>query len=151
MHCIHPRPLYLMLPLLACAVSFLCGCGEGHPPTYTVQGKVVFSDGSPVPGGMIMFRSGSVAGSVFNATGIIQDDGSFQMTTFKPNDGAVAGVHQVIVQEAAPNIDFQSPAAAATLIDPRYSRYETSGLQVTVEEQDNDFTIEVGPPKRPKR
>lgn len=137
--------------LLVLSTPLLCACGSGRPKPYPVSGKVGFADGSPLAGGSIMFRSVGEGKDVFNARGLIKEDGTFTMTTFEPNDGAVAGEHQVMVRESGVNIEFQSAAAGAKLVDPRFMRYETSGLTVNVKEENNDLTIQIArPASRPK-
>ena len=85
----------------------LTGCGSGHPaPTYPVTGKVVFSDdGTPLStGGSILWESVPDEPGVlpFNASGAIQADGTFELTTFEEGDGAVAGEHRVLVRPKRP-------------------------------------------------
>ncbi len=128
---------------LVLSTPLLCACGSGRPKPYPVTGKVVFSDGSPLRGGTIMFQSRSKGDAVFNARGLIKEDGTFAITTFEPNDGAVAGEHRVLVRESAPVNEFQPAAASARTVDPRYLSFDTSGLTVNVKEKSNDLTIQI--------
>ena len=133
--------------LIGLSVFAVCGCNSNQPATYSTTGKVVFADGSPLAGGTIMFQTvGGKGDAVFNARGLIGEDGTFAMTTFEPNDGAVAGEHQVLVRESMVIGDFQSPAATARLVAPRFMSFDTSGLTVKVKEEDNDLTIQVDRP-----
>ncbi|MBN2295933.1 MAG: hypothetical protein JXM70_26110 [Pirellulales bacterium] len=141
----YPRAGVLLLVLL---VPLYCACGSGRPETYTTKGKVVFPDGSPLSGGSIMFQSTGQGEKVYNARGLIGPDGTFEMTTFEPNDGAVAGKHIVMVRESAPATDFTPPSATARLVDPRFMSFDTSGLTVDVKKGDNDLTIKIDRPAK---
>ena len=83
---------------------------------------------------------------MYNARGLIKQDGTFEMTTFDSNDGAVAGEHKVLVREVAPASDFTPPSATARLVDPRFMNFDTSGLTVNVKEENNDLTIKIDRP-----
>src|SRR5262245_50413981 len=87
---------------LALAAAMLAtGCGDGHIPTYPVKGKLTYQDGSPVSAAVITFQpTDPPAGSKpLPARGVVQDDGTFELTTFTTGDGAVAGHHRVTVME----------------------------------------------------
>jgi len=114
---------------VACALS--TGCDNGRLKTYPVQGKVVFADGSPVKVGTIETKSVEHG---IQSTGQIERDGSFTLTTYKPNDGAVAGKHQcVVVQfiqlEEIPNY---RPSTLG-VVHRKHSMYSTSQLNFTIE------------------
>ncbi|MEA1952302.1 MAG: hypothetical protein U9N87_13035 [Planctomycetota bacterium] len=144
MKCFYPKAVALLLVL---STPLLCACGSGRPDTHATKGKVVFPDGSPLPGGTIMFQSiGAKGETVYNARGLIKQDGTFAMTTFEPNDGAVGGEHRVLVRESAPVGDFTSPSANAKLVDPRFMSFDTSGITVNVKEEDNDLIIKIDRP-----
>jgi hypothetical protein len=143
----------------ALATVFLVGCGKRGPTTYPVEGRVVFADGSLMPGGTIEFESlgngSSESGPAgLNARGVIGSDGTFTVITPPDRKGAVLGPHRVLVRALAPDHDEPAlgeaiPARQALeqqVIDRRFERYETSGLQVTVEPNPNQFTIQVARP-----
>ena len=143
----------LLLVLATCVC--LVGCGPGQPKTYPVSGKVVFADGAPLTtGGTIVFESIAPEGEpVFNARGVVEPDGTFRLSTFGDGDGAVAGEHRAIVRAAREWGDLEaaqksgsSEVVAPPVIDVRFQRFETSGLQFTVEQRDNEFSVVVQPP-----
>ena len=114
---------------------------------------MVYSDGSPFPGGVIEFESKSeearsAEGLPLNARGVIQPDGSFRLTTFEENDGAVPGSHRVLVrpirEEYEPEEGELPPPA---ILDRRFERYETSEVESTVREEKNTLTITVERPQ----
>lgn len=119
-----------------------CGCGSDRIPTYPVRGTVVFSDGSPVRTGIVEFSSEN---HDLTATGTIQPDGSFVLGTYDINDGAVAGIHSVIVLQMIINDgtvvhtkDHGQP------LDSKFASYESSGLKASVVAgQENALEIKV--------
>jgi hypothetical protein len=110
---------------------------------------VVYGDGSPCPGGVIEFESTSAAGKggPVNARGVIQRDGTFRLTTFEPYDGAVPGVHRVMVRQ--PRLEYEpwegNPPPKSEIAE-RFASYETSGLTFTVEEKANQCELVVERP-----
>ncbi|MFO0977317.1 MAG: carboxypeptidase regulatory-like domain-containing protein [Planctomycetaceae bacterium] len=131
-----------LLISLLCLMAFQPGCGESRPKAYPTRGKVVFSDGSPVRLGTIELLSQE---HKINATGTIQQDGSFVLGTWTPNDGACAGKHIAIVTQLIVNdgmtkhqLDHGAP------VDPAYASYSTSPLFVVIEAKDmNDIEFKV--------
>lgn len=125
--------------------SPLAGCSS-KVPTHAAGGKVTLGDGSPLPAGFITFRSLDHP-EHFAARGTIQSDGSFELMTFTPGDGAVVGKHQVLITTPAPldRPGFETPPTPQ--IDTRFSNYNTSGLEYTVTEdpKQNRFEIVVAP------
>jgi len=115
--------------LIVCAMLF--GCNSGRLKTYPVRGKVVFANGTPVKVGTVETKS--VQHNV-QATGSIDLDGSFSLSTYQPNDGAVAGEHRcVVVQfiqlEEIPNY---RPSTMG-VVNRKHSMYSTSELSFTIQ------------------
>ena len=125
------------------AVACLAGCQEGRPPTYRVDGKVAFADGSPLRGGEVVCESVSLG---VEARGAIDENGAFQLTTFEPGDGAVEGEHIVLVAPARRHADGGRRFEHS--IDDRYLDFSTSGLRCQVVAQDavNTCRLLVTPP-----
>jgi hypothetical protein len=72
----------------------LPGCSGGTPATGKVSGTVTH-DGQPVTSGSLTFApTGGTVGKP--ASGIVKSDGSFTLTTYAPDDGAVVGRHKVV-------------------------------------------------------
>ena len=130
----------------------LAGCGSRHPPTYPVTGKVVFGNGTTLTSGGIIISEPVSGGELpVNARSKIADDGSFRLSTYESGDGAVAGEHRFLVRaERTTDEDMMTGRVPRPVIDRRFESFATSGLQFTVQEQDNDFTIEVQRPLKPK-
>ncbi len=129
--------------LALAAVAGLAGCRDNRPPTYRVDGKVAFADGSPLRGGEVVFESVSLG---IEARGTIDEEGRFQLTTFEPEDGAVEGEHLVLVFPARRNADGGRRFEHS--IDDKYLDYSTSDLRCQVVAQDavNTCRLVVIPP-----
>jgi hypothetical protein len=136
------------LPIALLTLACSCGCGTKDRATYPVSGKVVFDNGAPLAGGMVMFES-EPAGSEprYSSAGVIAADGTFQLSTFKEGDGAVAGKHRALVRVKRAG-DAEKPGAhAESPIASKFENFDTSGLTFTVEPGNNDLKIVVKHPQ----
>lgn len=142
---------------LPVALAVLAGCGPKHPPVEPVTGKVTFK-GKPVEGASVTFF---VEGSGTPAVGTTNADGTFNLTSYGPNDGAPVGKHKVTVSKiessgpAVPAGESMEAAAAraakgpattkeAMLLPARYASASTSPLTFTVTKgEKNHFEIEL--------
>jgi hypothetical protein len=131
-----------MQRLIAMLAIVLCtGCGSG---THTVTGAVTYEDGAPareLAGGVITFDDGKQS-----AVGTIDAEGRFALGTNGIADGVLAGSYRVAITQADPVGNGDSPPL---VIDARFSRFETSGLQADVQPGRNEFTFKVAPPALP--
>jgi hypothetical protein len=119
------------------------GCERG-PILVPVTGKVLYRD-KPLEFGSVMFQ----ARSGQPAIGEIQPDGTFTLSTFQPNDGAVVGTHKVRIA----CYESQRPGApkgpgeqslGRLLIPERYTLLDQSGLTAEVTEgQTEPFVFEL--------
>jgi hypothetical protein len=90
--------------LLFCGALTLCGCSRTNLfPTAPVRGQVTYQ-GRPVAGATVEFLC---PGAPRRATGTTDEAGNYQLTTFKPNDGAIIGTHVVTVNLYGPESDTQ--------------------------------------------
>lgn len=144
------RKLVALGMLLAGAVMIvLGGCGGGSLPTYSAGGRVTFSDGKPLAGGRVEFLP--AAGRVGpTARGVVQPDGSFQLSTYRPNDGAVEGEYVAMVAPPLPEGDLGTMKTIPMVIDPRFTQFDTSGWEFTVtrDSAKNQFVLQVSPPQK---
>jgi hypothetical protein len=128
--------LLLLLPLSP-------GCSN-QPKAYPAGGKVVFKDGTPLKGGRIELKSRE---HPYAARGRVDADGQFSLTTFKPNDGAIAGPHQVIVlPETVLNVENpQAHLEHVRPVDKKLSRYATTWLEIEIDPQGDNlqFVVEI--------
>ena len=129
-----PRPtLAFAVGLLALA---LCpGCGSRSAPrTIGVSGRVTYQ-GKPVTSGTIIFHPLKPAeGSPSRpATGQLQSDGTYELSTFSPGDGAVPGEYGISITSLLSGPTPDNPQAAKVYAIPRkYTSPLTSGLTATV-------------------
>ena len=134
--------LLFAFSLLALSLfALIVGCGDGLPRRYPVRGLVQFPDGEPVKTGIVEFTS---ADGQHSATGYIDRQGEFSLTTLKNSDGAVAGKHAVIIKQFI-KIDNNSDVVHdhGGLVDEQYADYDNKLIEVEVLPQKNRFTITV--------
>jgi hypothetical protein len=132
------------------------GCGPKRPETAPVNGKVTIA-GQPVTQGKIIFYPEQGR----SAIGTIAADGSYHLTTFELNDGALLGKHVVTIQAtnvAGPALPasfeeelnqgisgnpVSAPATIEWIVPEKYSRRETTTLKAEVGRESNavDFHL----------
>jgi hypothetical protein len=122
------------------AVGLLLGCAVGCGPAtevHAVRGHVQAADGRRPTFGVVELTA-DAGGRV--ASGLIQDDGTFRLSTFREGDGVVAGRHRVIVVQTV-NTERVPLEQHHHVLDvhPRYARYETSGLEFTVAPEGRNY------------
>jgi hypothetical protein len=117
----------------------LTGCGNSQGPApekaYPVKGKVLLANGEPVRSGRVILHPKDNPLGV-ECFGEIQADGSFQLTTYKLNDGAVPG-HYIVTVTPFSYKTGNLKVSGAGLIPKRYTEAETSGLDVDIKPEDN--------------
>lgn len=116
------------------------------PKRFPTSGMVQL-DGAPVEGATVVFFTvrEDKDNKPYNAVGLTDSAGRFSLKTFRPGDGAVAGIHTVMIEKTSGGLKT-SPEEATTKVvshlPSRYARQETSGLTAEVTEQGpNDFTF----------
>lgn len=126
----------VVIAVVSCAMT---GCGER---LYRVKGNVTF-EGKPLSwGGSISFvPTGTV--KIREAGSVINEDGTFELMTNKPGDGAMAGdyrvvIHQVTAKEPKNSGDNGKAASGLWLphaerIPAKYSDSYNSPLSAKVE------------------
>lgn len=132
-----------------CAIGLLAilfGCGSAGPKIAPAKGKVTYKN-TPLKFGAIMFRTdtGKVASSSINP------DGTFELGTNKPGDGAIVGKHRVrVVCTTTQDPKYltktgQEMPVGNSLIPEIYADFDTTPLK-DYEVQDipeNVFNIEL--------
>ena len=129
----------------ACLLLLAVGCSDGRPPVHSVDGTLAYTDGTPVPGAASVTFHTEADGKTYQARGAVGPDGKFRLTTFAPDDGAVAGEHKVSVAAVPGGEERPGPTVA-----PQYASTETSGLTVTVQSGSNAPVIKIERPKGKK-
>lgn len=132
-----------VLCVRCCAIAMLValsGCGSG---IYPVKGEVRWKDGAPAKelvGSNVVFE---LPEKKTSARGVIQSDGSFRLSTQKPDDGAPPGDYKVFIVEDRKNANAEGTLLMPALLDPRNSELATSTLKATVTTGPNDITLTV--------
>lgn len=129
------------------ALGCVSGCGDATPKTYRVPGRLVYEDGKPVPGATIVLTT-THDGKRIPARGMVNPDGTFELTTFADKDGVIAGEHDVTIV-SLPATDSATPSKP--VVAAKYSNSETSGLKTTVKPDAAEILIKVEPPAVPKK
>src|SRR3954453_15983538 len=116
--------------IAAAAGSAAGGCGPSPPQLGKVQGKVTYK-GKPLGFGSVVFLPAAglgkegPTGAGQPASGDIQADGSYVLSTNAPGDGAIVGENKVVVVA----ID---PIKRKSVIPQRYQDAVTTPLSRTV-------------------
>ena len=123
----------LMVVLLS---LFLIGCDNGH---VSLSGRVTYSDNdAPLEAGTVFFQP-VVGAEQFYARGEIASDGKYVLATHRPKDGLPPGKYQVYVNGAFLYEDEKE----IPLISNKYTRAETSELEVEVNRSTKTFDFQV--------
>jgi len=131
-----------------CALGLCIGCGSDGLGTAPVSGMVTL-DGEPVEGAGVMFspvKPGPIA------MGTTDTEGRFVLATGRL-PGAMLGEHQITVskslllnstqQEQGKSLAGRQFTTLKPLLPKRYLRPETSGLQESVESEENQFELQL--------
>lgn len=113
---------------------FLAGCSDGRPRRVPVSGQVLI-DGQPLSAGFVRV----IPSNARPATGTIDQQGRFRLTTFEKGDGCVAGTHRMEVVA----FEILSPTEIRWLAPPKYRQMNTSGLSVTIDGPTDSLTVEL--------
>lgn len=144
----------LLAAALFCSVVLLVVAGCGSPKVYPVSGQINFN-GQPMAGtGSITFIPMVQKEGAPMAGGEVLADGTYQLTTVKANDGALAGEYRVVITQvtsvepqAAPD-GQAAPAVVAALrpeqlIPANYGDHANSPLTATVKAENNTINFDL--------
>ena len=124
-----PSVVFALLALLAVATA---GCGDGRAKRVPVSG-IVKIDGVPVTTGFITF----VPTEGRSASGDIDSEGRFTLSSYEPGDGVLIGTHnvEVMAREAV------SETSARWHAPKKYTSHKTSGVTVDIDQPTSDLEI----------
>lgn len=119
----------------SCALpAILSGCGDVALATTRstmapVKGTVTYK-GQPLTAGSIAFEPDGGR----EAHGSIGPDGSFSLTTFEADDGALPGTHRVAIRGAA---------GKRAKLPLKYGGFASSGIEVEVSPDRSSYAIDL--------
>ena len=108
--------------------------------TAAVNGRVKFKDGGDVSvlaGHTVMFQAEA---DRISASGDVEPDGSFKVSTYGHNDGAVPGRHQVAISPPPPPPDSPPPKP---ILPKKYNDFGTSDLTIDIKPGANTIELEL--------
>ncbi len=131
----------LLVLALGLALGAMTGCNSSGPKMVRIRGLVTYK-GEPlinVPQGIVQYLPKEPGTGAREASGRIQPDGTFVLTTFQKDDGAVMGEYNITVsaystqplsrQETESGMRGSGPQL---LIPERYLKPGSSGLSDSV-------------------
>ena len=118
--------------VLAVVLATYWGCSDSSQyvgKTFPVKGKVLYR-GKPLTSGRIVFEPRD---SGREASGGIQPDGTFELSTFAKGDGAVPGTHRVAVT---------SGKVGKQVVPVKYQNTSSSKTEVEVAEGKSEYIVD---------
>lgn len=124
--------MHRVLPAFAlCALCFGCSYKPPPPPkTVKISGKILLPDGRPLQAGRVAFKPAQPGRQ--EAYSEIESDGSFTLTSYNKDDGAVPGDYVVTIEL----ISYKSGALqhVRAPVPAKYLDAKTSDLRAEVKE-----------------
>lgn len=124
-----------VLALLVCAI----GCNGSD--LAVVKGKVTYN-GAPVGSGTIMFAAADKPA----AYGDLKSDGTYELMTEKPGDGAAPGSYQVTVvamQDQKDMLPEERSPLPAPIVPTIYTSLATTPLTAEVKSGENEINFDL--------
>ncbi|MBS0262053.1 MAG: hypothetical protein JSS02_08845 [Planctomycetes bacterium] len=141
------NPWHRTYCVLLCLAGLLpVGCGDSDAsqvPLHRTSGMITFG-GKPLAGAIIMFhavkRSSTTTDDPLPVPGATsQEDGSFSVSTFDPEDGMPEGEYYITVSCEDRSGGRQNDDDYPELLPTRYQNPATSGLKVKIVAGDNEL------------
>ena len=127
------QPDSILLSLILLGTCWGCGSAEGTAPSLIpAKGKVTYK-GQPLTQGIVRFEPDGFGRM---ATGKLQSDGTFVLSTYKKDDGVVAGVHKVFITDLEKTL-------AKDRTFKKYTQAASSGLTAEVSAEQTDFPFDL--------
>lgn len=123
---------------IALTVIWATGCGNDHPKTIPISGRITINGQPPGEGGRLHFTPVEVAEGYSKrpASGAFGVDGVYRVMSWVPDDGLVPGHYTVSLMPGD---------LSKTAIPEKYHQSGTSGLEVDVpvDKKRVEYNIEV--------
>lgn len=130
-----------------CALMLCCGaCNKGSQnEPVVVTGKVLLPNGKPAEHATVVLHPVTPTGTeTAKPQGKVAADGSFKLKTLKADDGAPPGKYLVTIELWLRSGTGDEPAV--NWLPTRYSKPESSGVEVTIAAPQSDVgTIQLTP------
>lgn len=127
-----PRIFFVLLVLAP------FGCAkENREPLYPVHGHVTFN-GQPAAGVQVYFTAPDEQGLPAVPRAVTEADGSFELSTYAPRDGAPAGQYRVTIFWPDLTAPIDPEKGPPDRLNGRYADRKKSPWLVTVNEGPND-------------
>ncbi len=121
------------LAVVMVAPHWGCGTSSGTPVNLIpVKGKVTYK-GQPLTKGLVIFEPDGYGRM---ASGQLQPDGTFELTTLKSGDGVVAGEHRISITQL-------DKALAKDRALRKYASPSSSKLTAEVSPEKTEFTFDL--------
>jgi hypothetical protein len=124
-------------------LAMATGCSRSPYELAPVKGKVTI-DGKPLSQAKVMFAPVEAGDSIDPgkpAFGLLADDGSFTLTTYKKNDGAVVGEHWVSIVKLSTKSNQTTLVNHPASKEPRFDRLALPQKMTVVADQDNQIDL----------
>jgi hypothetical protein len=115
---------------------------------YPAHGQVFF-EANAIPNATLLLEPAWTQKPEFPAPrAVVKEDGSFQLGTYGPADGAPAGEYKVVVQwlVTVGKSEVEGGGLPRNALPARYARFDTSGLRIRIQAAANEI-----PPLQLKR
>lgn len=124
---------------LACVFAG-CSTGKTGPVCHPVHGKVTFKGKPLADAVVVLHRIGGDVDGIQKPMAIAKADGSFDLTTYRPGDGAPPGDYALTVELRAVQLGGEEPVRSGpNTLPARFSKPGASGLGYTVVEGENQI------------
>ncbi|MDR1964857.1 MAG: carboxypeptidase-like regulatory domain-containing protein [Planctomycetaceae bacterium] len=152
--------------LLCFFIGIIIGCGEPNDPRAVnlVPGKGILKmNGNPLSGANIILTPVQGTADQHGASGLTNENGTFQLTTFRSGDGIYPGNYAITVFKteivSAPSAEeiaqyeleakSPPPSEKKAIVPEKYNKIETSGLTLEVPPKGKkDIVIEISSQER---
>jgi hypothetical protein len=129
----------VLLPVAGVLAALVSGCGDKGPRLYPVKGMVRLN-GEPAKDVNIMFTPVTLPegdATPLSPAAVTDEEGRFQLMSFKPGDGAPAGDYKVTI--IYPMNRYNKHLSGIDRLKGKFADPKTSGLTAKVEPTSNDL------------
>lgn len=137
-------------PIALCGLLSVVASGCGQSPAedapagklVSVKGQALFLD-KPIPQARVTFHPLAAADNKAKTPfAVVKEDGTFLLTTHRPEDGALPGEYSVTVSWFKPaKGTSDDDGIGEEVLPPKYQRPESSGLKATVKADSSEPVV----------